>query len=1484
MAKLPKKRKVVLSIILVFLFLPVAFHAFIKSPAVQTYLTKKATDFLSEELNTEVRVGGVDVAFFLDLVLTEVYIADKKDNSLLYFDKLQANIEKLSLTQKKIFINKISIHTPYIGLRKYKGEKQINLQFILDYLSADPTTETKEGEDWKLICYSVDIKNARLLYHDHNKTRKEEGIDFSNIDLDEFNMDISEIYYLGDTNLLKLNNLSFKERSGFTLEEFSTGIALFPKEAHINDFKLVTTNTNVKFDLHSKYKNLDTLLAGKGLEDIKVKFDLKPSKVDLKELSYIVPSLQGMDDHVYIAADIRGKMSNFRAKKFEMYYGRSTRLKTDFFVNGLPDIEDTYVNFSIDRFITTASDLSNVKLPKGKPLLLPKEIVNLGSIKYNGNITGFINDFVARGKLMTKLGNVTTNLKISQSNNFKTIYYSGNIAVDRFQLGKYFNNDQLGSITMNTTIKGHGHDPKNMNAQLETNIAEADFKGYNYKNINIEAGYQLQNLQSTITIDDENLDLFLQSTVNMSDSINDIQLDARLKKADLAKLNLLNRDTSLPVRINIKGDLRGSDPENLNGSITLSDFFYKEKGNKLVINHLKMITKSDSSKHKHIEVESELLDLLVYGNFTYKSIPKAISEVASHFIPALPINDSILLDNNTFDHESIHFKLVLEKSNQILQMFAPGIELAGNSKISGSLIPGKNNLELKGGFDKISHKKSQLKGFNFSSNTKNDSIHFDFLVDKLSVSDSIWFDNFRFYTSTKANTSNFNITWDNIDTTRKNKADINGTAILDSLPGIKLLFAKSEIIINDTLWRINDNNHIIYDSTKIALENFKVYNNSQHLLINGVVSHNPKDELHVDLSNFNISNFDVITQKKKMDFDGLFTGNLSLANLYQSPYITSDIFINNFGFNDDYIGDLTVNSIWDNNKKAFKVGANIIYRGNIGSDSTMKLNGFFYPQRENENFDLDVLLNNFKLSILEKYIASFSSDLTGIANGELHIGGTLKKPFLEGDLRLTVRRFKLDYLNESYHFSDVLKIRKGHIEFDSIYIYDVNGNKALCDGKMYHEHFKNFKLDLDLKPQNFEALNTNSYQNELFYGKAYTSGIIKIKGPAKNINLNINANTEKGTRIFIPISSTEEVSENEFVYFVKSDTAKKKTTEQIRKDINISGLSLNFDLRVDPDAEIQIILDEKAGDIIKARGNANLNMGISSLGDFTMHGEYVIEEGDYLFTLENIINKRFSIEKGGSIQWNGDPYNATIDLKAIYNIRASLYDLQLADSSRKRVPVECVILMKDNLFNPDIAFDIQLPGLDDEFLKNQVREIIEPNINKQFLYLLVMNRFLPPDQGAESARRPGIGIGSNSMELLSNQFSNWLSQISNDFDVGFNYQPGDEISSEEVNVALTTQLFNDRVTIDGNLGYEGSSPAQQQEENANNIVGDVKVEYKWTDRFRVKAFNRSNTYDILNNNAPYTQGVGIIYRKEFDRFGELFKKRKQKEKEKALSN
>jgi len=258
--------------------------------------------------------------------------------------------------------------------------------------------------------------------------------------------------------------------------------------------------------------------------------------------------------------------------------------------------------------------------------------------------------------------------------------------------------------------------------------------------------------------------------------------------------------------------------------------------------------------------------------------------------------------------------------------------------------------------------------------------------------------------------------------------------------------------------------------------------------------------------------------------------------------------------------------------------------------------------------------------------------------------------------------------------------------------------------------------------------------------------------------------------------------------------------------------------------------------------------------------------------MKNIIDKKFEIEQGGKILWNGDPYNAIIDIEAIYNLRAPLNNLFPEDSSdfnKKRIPVECQIFMTQSLRNPDVRFNINLPTTDED-TKNKVRAIIntQEKLNKQFLSLLIINNFFYEEPDQSNFGLAGYGTGSASTtttELLSNQLSHWLSQISDEWDVGVNYRPGDEISSDQVEVALSTQILNDRVSINGNLGYGG------QTEQASNLVGDFNVDVKInkSGKLRVKAFNEAND-KLMYEESPYTQGLGIFYREEFNTFSELY--------------
>ena len=407
-------------------------------------------------------------------------------------------------------------------------------------------------------------------------------------------------------------------------------------------------------------------------------------------------------------------------------------------------------------------------------------------------------------------------------------------------------------------------------------------------------------------------------------------------------------------------------------------------------------------------------------------------------------------------------------------------------------------------------------------------------------------------------------------------------------------------------------------------------------------------------------------------------------------------------------------------------------------------------------------------------------------------------------------------------------------------------------------------------------MNTSYAQNELYYGKAKATGLVKIRGDVNNIIMDITAKTEKGTEMVIPISSGTEVSESSFITFVNRDTI----SIEEEKEVNLSGITLNFDLEVTPEATMKILLDPEGE--IEATGSGNIRLEITSLGAFNMYGDYIVDGGKYMFTLQNVIKKPFVIKKGGSISWHGDPYDAEVNIKAIYKVKTSLNDIQGIgmDSSSvnsKRIPVDCVLGLKGNLFSPEIKFNIDLPTSSDEskqLLYSAIDTTNELEVNKQMLSLIVINRFTSD----ESDLTLGEGFGSTSYELLSNQLSSWLSKISNDFDIGVNYRPGDKITSDELEVALSTQLFNNRVLIDGNFGLGGDQNTENQQK-VSNIVGDVNIEVKITDdgRFRIKAFNRSNNDYFSDPLSPYTQGIGVFYRREFDKFEDLFNSKKKKQ-------
>jgi len=1468
--------------LLVVFALPAFLYLILQIGFVQTMIAKKVAAYLSDKLHTEVSIGGFNVSMFFNIVLEDIVIKDKHQNTFLDSKTLILGINDFFLDRHVVSINNIVLDNTTLNMVKYKGEKTFNYQFISDYFSSNDTTKGG-GQNWKINIGSLILNNVNFKYQDQNKIPDKKIIDFNDLELSGINTRILGLAIIEDSIYGNIRSLSLKEQSGFDLKNFSAIAKVSPAGIDLKNLHIETKGTTLSANLTFEYKDYDDF--NHFVDKVKINALFKPSRIDLKDFGYFASDFSGMTDKINISGELKGKISNFKGKDFQFLYGKSTYFLGNFNISGLPDIETTYIHFNVKNFYTSQYDLQTFMLPTSsgiEHLNLPDELIRLGSVRFKGAFTGFYNDFVAYGDFYTEQGKVTTDLTLRKNRSTGQIEYNGKIASTYLNIGNILNmQDQIGTISMNADISGSGFETKSAAITMKGTIASISLRNYQYKNIKIEGDLAKQMFSGFLSINDENIKLDMNGTIDFSKDLPAFNVETNIENLRATKLHFfkLGGDSTSTFASQLKLNFTGNTIDNIQGSITAKNTSFTYKGEKYLLKDFAFSNTSATKGDKTMKLRSDYVDADISGNFMFKDLYLSSLKLIKDYLPSY--STGIKKNFDSIPEQNFTYFIKLKGTDTLSKLFIPDLSVSPNTVIKGSFNSKQSLLDLNITSALTKYKKISVKDFFVSIKTINYKINMNTGCQHLMINDSLGVDNITFNSVARNDSINYKLTWENNDDKIKNSGNLDGFLSLVQRPKAELKFTKANIVINDTVWTIDQGNDIVFDSSSIAIENLKFYTDNQQMKINGTISENPADKLYANFKDFNLADVKMLTSLSGFDIDGYLNGDVNVWNIYSAPNVVSNLSINNLYINSDKIGKATLISTWNNQDKTATIKADFIYEGNTGSNNPISISGSYFPEKKTDNFDLDINLTNFKLKLLEKYLSSFSSSLNGLASGKLKLKGTTKEPELTGDLYLAVKRFSIDYLNENYSFTDSVKVTKNAFIFNHLILNDGHNNTAILDGNISHKNFNDLTLDLNFRLNNFHCLNTNSTQNSIFYGTAYMSGLLAITGDVNNIKIDVSASTEKNTHIFIPISGESEISGNDYIHFVNKKS-KVSNVEDYKTDL--SGIELNFDLAVTPDADIQIIFDSKIGDIIKASGSGNLKMEITTLGDFNMYGNYAIEKGDYLFTLQNVINKKFTIQKGSSISWNGNPYEGIADITAIYPVKAPLYDLYAptGDTSavnKKRIDVDCMLGMKGKIFNPTITFDIDLPNSDDN-TKTRVSGLInnEEAMNQQIFSLLILQRFTDPRKLNSSALNSSPG--NTTFEFLSNQMSNWLSQISKKVDIGVNYRPGNDISAQQLEIALGTQFFNDRLSIDGNFGVSGSTTATGTSTTGktSDIVGDVNIEYKLTNDGRVllKGYNKSNTVDLLNSNAPYTQGVGIFYRREFDSFKDLFKKKKKK--------
>ncbi len=1401
--------------------------------------------------------------------MRDIHIEDQQGDTLLQAARLSATIQNLNRSERSIDFNQIILQNARINLRT-NADSVLNLQFIIDALASEDTTKAK----WDFTINAVHFKDTRLSHRNYHRQAVDYGLNFQDIEINDLNFLVNRIHKTTDSVHFTLNYLNFKEKSGFAIDHFTSENSISASGININNLKILTPGSRLDLNhFHMDFRGFEDF--GDFVNHVTVNSKFNPSFIRAKDIAYFAPGLKDVDMEVLMSGNVTGKINNLKGTDVHLSSFNETSLHTDFNLIGLPDISETFIFLDLHSFISSTGDIREAGWydhEKGGTNI-PLNLSALGKLSYSGKFTGFIDDFVAYGELRSDLGSLITDLSL-QPDSDNILDFNGRLRAIHFDAGSLAGSDQIGNLTFDAGLKGQISTHSGIHANLEGTIDSVKLFDYSYKHVQLTGELADRKFEGSAYINDPNIILEFLGSIDLSDEIPEFDFSANVSGARLYELKLEKEEPDLTLSFLSTANFKGSNMDNLNGKVSLINAVFEKQDHIFDIENLSL-SATGNAPQKELILNSNLADGRIAGNYEFATIIESLHQFINKYIPSYGrhTNSMAEIAGNDFS-----FNLHIKDTKDFTEFFIPELSIASGTRIEGIYNPQGNISEVSVFSDKLKINSHIYKNITFNTESNDSVFTVRSRIGHAIAGNHFELENINLQSTVQNDSVGFITGWDN----KKDKPTYKGNLIASArfeksrtrnIPTADIDIFPSDIIIADSLWHIG-RSRVRIDSTSYRVDNFIFgMTGGQNFKLNGKLSEDPYDSLYFEFINIDLENIELLSAVSNFHFAGIINGNAAFCNVYDNPVIKTDLEINELFLNHQDFGDLSIISQWNNNDRSISIHT----FSDRGSDRIINIDGKYMT--DGGLLDFDIELNKINLRTLDGYLDQIFADLRGITSGELKLEGNIRQPIFNGNLALQKASFTVDYLKTRYNFTHDVEITNNDIIFNDLLVYDANHNTCLASGTVSSNYFRDFSLDLYLQPDNFMAMNTTERDNEMFYGRIITSGLASITGPTDNILMNISARTNQNTRFFIPVQKNPEVGELHFLTFTRDpvmDNGQKQ--DIIRYDVDLSGLQLNLDLDVTPEAEVQIIFDSKIGDIIRGRGNGSIKMEINPLGQLTMYGEYIMEQGDYLFTLQNVINKRFDIERGGRIIWNGDPVDATIDLRASYRLRAPLNTLMAPFSNgnndiySRRVPVECQIIMKDKLMTPDISFDIDLPTADPDTRRN-VQGILntEEKRNRQFLALLVINNFLPdrdmsgPDMGSSlgmSATEAGITTVS---EFFSNQLSNWLSQLSRDVDFGVNWRPGDEITPDEVELALSTQVLNDRVSINGHVDVGG------RQTNTSNLVGDFDVDIKLTGsgKLRLKAFTRANDNMIRPHLSPYTQGVGLFYREEFDSFDQL---------------
>ena len=1432
-------------------------------PFVQTWIAQKTADALQQKIGTKVCVGRIDLGLLNRIIIDDVKIYDRQAKEMICASRLAAKISlpqliangRISVTSAQAFGLQASFYRQH-------ADSQPNYQFLLDSLSSG---EKKTKSSINLSISSLIIRHGSFKYDQHDVPHTSGRINPRHLNVSDISAHLVIPCLTPDSVALVVKKLSLNEASGLALQRLHFCFEANRNHALLTDFNLALPHSLINIDKVEARYNMKGDAVDMG--SMKWQCHTNDCSLTLADLACICPALNSFQGNLAFHATIDGKGYNATLHQLNL---NSDDARLQLSLQGTVRHMDTrepdwtlqikQLDCDVEKTMSMVAHI----LPHEKPL--PMLLKHLGIMHFTGKMTGKGLPSSVDGILRTDIGQLTLQAQ-RQGKGF-----AAKTVVNNLNIGTLIDNSQLGKLSATVNCSCASMDNLLQQMKVEAAVTHIDYNDYPYRNISLKANANNNMVDGLLGIDDPNIQVDMNANITMTDSHTAATISGSVKQLDPAQLHLSDqwKGATLGFDINAQANIDRRDIVASTGQVSINSLVMQSQTGTYRLEHLDLLAKANS-----ITMQSDFGFAELTGQFKPAQLAQSFNALLHSKMPSL-FNASPGSSNRA------HLYAEINNSDWLNAFFKIPLQLKSPLNLR-AVIDDENQLfSLKCRADRFAYDGKDYEYAFITADTPGDSLTMNAWVRK--IMDKGKQLNCELQATMSDDRLGTTVRWSNANAHQMSGYVTTETQFLRNDKGKPYIYVDvkpSDIHVNDTVWHVKPAN-IIYDDGNLFVDHFSIEHNQQHIKVWGTATKSQNDSITIDLKDVDVNYILDLVHFRSVDFKGNATGQGFIKSVFQEPEMRAALQVKQFRFQDGSMGNLHANVEWNKKEKQIDIDA-IADEGN-GRHTLIK--GYVSPPR---NFiDLGLKAKDTSAEFLEGFCGSFIGDVETRLNGEGRLVGSLDSINLVGQF-VADGRLKIKPLNTVYQLrNDTIRLLPDNIMFSNDTIYDRVGNIAIVNGALRHKHLTRLTYDLDIALKNLLCYDTHGYDNgATFYGTAYATGNCSIKGRSGRLDIDLDVTPEKGSFIEYDAASPEAISDQQFITWhdktLRPDNNAMNNDDAAADDYgNISSdMHINFRINMTPDATLRVRMDKNTGDCIALNGTGSLRATYFNKGSFDMFGTYLIDHGTYRLTIQNLMKRMFQFSQGGTIVFGGDPFNANLGLKAVYTINSvPLSDLQIGNSfSTNNVRVDCIMDITGTPKSPKLDFNIDMPTVSDD-AEQMVRTLMnsEEEMNQQVVYLLGVGRFYVQknNNAAEQDQQNQTSLAMQSLlsGTISQQINTLLGNLvkDNNWSFGANISTGNEgFNNAEYEGLLSGRLLNNRLVINGQFGYRDNPNA------TTSFIGDFDINYLLlpNGNIALKVYNQTNDR-YFTKSSLNTQGIGILLKKDFNNWLELFGWKKRK--------